>query len=111
MQPEEFGKRLKAVRKRSNLTQEGLGLELGVSKATVSSWERGKDSPKFSYLPDLKRILDVSLDELICGDEPESGSPIDQAVTTSNDGEAALLKAYRRLPIKRRKALLGLLGE
>jgi|TARA_R100000322_G_scaffold106051_2_gene67575 transcriptional regulator with XRE-family HTH domain len=109
MQTKEFGKRLRAARERSNLTQERLGMELGVSKTTVSSWELGNDPPRFSYLLELKRVLDVSLDELVYGHDADLRDA--QTITTSDDGEVALIKAYRRLTIKRRKALLGLIGE
>ncbi len=48
MQTKEFGKRLRAARERSNLTQEPMGMELGVSKTNDSSWELGNDPPRFS---------------------------------------------------------------
>lgn len=108
----DFPGRLRAARKREGLTQEQLGFELSVTKSSVSAWETGQETPSFRLLPVLKRVLGVSLDELLCG-EGETGAVAEAKVSyvlpTRNDTEAALLKAFRRLSVKHRKALLALL--
>ena len=52
----------------------------------------------------------MSLDDLVCGAETDAAPANDPQRVARNDDEAALLKAYRKLPAKRRQALLNLLG-
>jgi|TARA_R110002073_G_scaffold89451_1_gene211878 transcriptional regulator with XRE-family HTH domain len=107
----DFPTRLKAARRQLGLTQEQLAFELNSTKASISAWENGREAPRFSLLPQLSAVLQVSLDALILG---EGGSVDDSAsehvVRTRNEAEVALLKAYRHLPAKRRQALLDMLG-
>ena len=109
-----FPERLKSARLRLGLTQEQSGYELNVTKASVSAWENGREAPGFRLLPSLREVLAVSLDELLCGLGGEAGAEKQAALAsyelfTRNEDEATLLKAFRRLPVKRRKALLGMI--
>jgi len=107
-----FPERFKAARLRLGLTQEQLGFELDLTKASVSAWENGREAPSFRLLPQIRAILGVSLDELICGDQAAtdpSASGTESGISTRSEAEAQLLKAYRRLPARRRKALLDML--
>lgn len=61
-------------RKKSGLSQEELAARLGISRQSVSKWERGEASPDTENLIRLARIYGVSLDDLVNGivpDEPE----------------------------------------
>lgn len=107
-----FPERFKAARLRLGLTQEQLGFELDLTKASVSAWENGREAPSFRLLPQIRAILEVSLDELICGDQAarDSAAPgAEPGISTRSEAEVQLLKAYRRLPARRRKALLDML--
>lgn len=106
-----FQERLKSARQRLGLTQEALAEELNVTKASVSAWENGREKPGFRLLPKLRVVLDVSLDDLICGLDADRELPAEQPLVARNEDEADLLKAYRKLPAKRRKAWLELLGK
>lgn len=64
-----FGDRLKAARAAASLTQEALGLAVGVSKQAVSDWENGRQFPNPQAWPLLREHLPITLDELICGDD------------------------------------------
>lgn len=61
----EFGEKLKRLRKEKNLTQEELGKELYVSRATVSSWEVGRTYPDVTTLIKISDLFSVSLDILL----------------------------------------------
>ena len=50
MNPEEFGKILKKLREKKNLTQKVIAKELNVSNNTVSKWEMGKNMPDLETL-------------------------------------------------------------
>jgi transcriptional regulator with XRE-family HTH domain len=108
-----FPERFKAARLRLGLTQEQLGFELDLTKASVSAWENGREAPSFRLLPQIRAILGVSLDELICGEQEARDTVVpgdEPVISTRTEAEAELLRAFRRLPVKRRKALLEMIG-
>ncbi len=53
------------LRKQKSLTQEELANALGVTNQAVSKWESAQCCPDIQLLPDLAKIFDVSIDELI----------------------------------------------
>lgn len=65
-----FGERLRDAREAARMTQEELGFALGVTNSAVSGWERGREVPSFALLSKLRGLVKISLDELICGDQP-----------------------------------------
>lgn len=60
-----FGERLKSLRKAAGITQQELADNLGVHLQTVSKWERGISEPDFSLLGDLASALGVTLEKLL----------------------------------------------
>lgn len=68
-QNETMGRRIAALRKQKNLTQDALAQELGVSPQAVSKWEHDLSCPDISILPQLARVLGVSTDYLLGGGE------------------------------------------
>lgn len=58
-------------RKQNGLSQEELAEKLGISRQSVSKWERGEASPDTENLIRLARIYGVTLDELVNGIAPE----------------------------------------
>ena len=71
MNQEKIGKFIALSRKRKNLTQEALAEKLGVSKNAVSKWERGLSLMDISLLKPLSQLLDISILELLNGEEIE----------------------------------------
>ena len=68
-----LGKRIATLRKEKELKQDDLAEMLGVSPQAVSKWENDLTCPDISILPQLAKILGVSVDELLTGhskDEP-----------------------------------------
>lgn len=68
---ESIGNRISKYRKEKGLTQEELAAKLGVSSQAVSKWENDASCPDISLLPQLCRILGVSVDELLTGERNE----------------------------------------
>lgn len=52
------------------ITQEDLANFIGVSKASVSKWETGQSFPDITYLPQLAKFFNTSIDDLM-GYEPQ----------------------------------------
>lgn len=63
-----IGKFISTIRKENNLTQEQLGLKLGITKNAVSKWERGLSLMDISLLEPLSEILGVSIEEILNGE-------------------------------------------
>ena len=60
-----FGENLQTVRKKNQLSQEGLAEMLGVSRQAVSKWELGEGYPEVDKLLLLSKKLNISLDSLL----------------------------------------------
>ena len=60
--------KLKELRKELGLTQEEVAERLHVSRAAIARWETGKGIPDISNLITISEVFDISLDELIKGD-------------------------------------------
>ena len=69
-----FGENLQAIRKKNQLSQEGLAEMLGVSRQAVSKWELGEGYPEVDKLLILSKKLNVSLDSLL-GEEIKPTAP------------------------------------
>ncbi len=67
MQEEKFGKIIKEIRKKNNLTQKDLADKYHVTYQAVSKWENGKNMPDVTILKEISKDFNVSLDDLIDG--------------------------------------------
>lgn len=65
----ETANRLMQYRKKAGLSQEELADKLGVSRQAVSKWECAESSPDTDNLIALAKIYNISLDELINGED------------------------------------------
>ena len=65
----EFNEKLQALRKQKNMTQEELAQALFVSRTAISKWESGRGFPSIDSLKAIARFFDISLDELLSGEE------------------------------------------
>ena len=63
------GQAVKRLRERLGLTQAALAEKLSVSAKTVSKWETGRGFPDISLLEPLAAVLQISLPELLSGEE------------------------------------------
>lgn len=64
----EIGKKLKAARQGSGLTQEQVAERLYVSRQTISNWENEKSYPDIVSVIRLSDLYSISLDDLLKGD-------------------------------------------
>lgn len=77
MDSKKVGAFIAVNRRKKRLTQEQLGERLGVSNKTISRWENGNYMPDLSLLVPLSKELDISLNELLAGEEIEEEKAIE----------------------------------
>ncbi len=61
------GKMIKKLRESRGLTQSALADILMISDKTISKWETGKGYPDISLLEGLSKALNISITELLLG--------------------------------------------
>ena len=64
------GKRINTIRRNLGLTMEQFGNELGVSKAVVNNWEKGRNLPNKANLLLIANIAKVKVETLLGKKEP-----------------------------------------
>lgn len=67
MDQKEFGKLIKEIRKKNNLTQKDLANKYNVTYQAVSKWENGKNMPDVSLIKEISKDFNVSIDDLLEG--------------------------------------------
>lgn len=70
--PEEFGKRLKALREKVNYSMMAFGKEIGTSASRIKNWEEGKSVPSASWIVKISNRFDISVEELLKGKEEKT---------------------------------------
>jgi transcriptional regulator with XRE-family HTH domain len=70
--------RLVSLRKENKLSQEALAEKLGLSRQSISKWERAEASPDTDNLIALAELYGMSLDELL-GNEPVKSEKTEKA--------------------------------
>lgn len=69
MNTQKVGSQIAMLRKAKGITQNELGERIGVSFQAVSKWERGETLPDTAILPDLAKILETTIDNILLGSE------------------------------------------
>lgn len=65
----DVGQRLKQRRNELQLKQDYVAEKLGITRQTMSNWENGRSYPDIERIIRLSEIYDLSLDELLKGDQ------------------------------------------
>ena len=63
-----IGKFIASKRKEQGLTQLQLAEKLGITDRAVSKWETGKSLPDASLMPELCKLLKITINDLLCGE-------------------------------------------
>lgn len=64
----DLGKNILKLRKQLQLSQEQLGMKVGVTRQTISNWELNETVPDAKQLLALSKVLDISIDALVDND-------------------------------------------
>ena len=83
------------------IEQKQLAMELNITANAVSNWEAGRSRPDVSLLPELCRILGISIYELYGLQDPN----------TQSEKEKRHLEHYRQLKPGNRNLVDGLIGN
>ena len=67
MNQNEFGKLIKEIRKKNNLTQKDLADKYNVTYQAVSKWENGKNMPDISLIKEISKDFNVDIEDLLEG--------------------------------------------
>lgn len=106
-----FSERLKMLRKERGYTQDDIAALLGVSKQTISGYERGVRRPSFEYLDKLGDFFNVDLSFLLGNTDVRGCFPRHDTsfnVALSPD-EMNMLYAFRSASKDTRAAVLRIL--
>ena len=72
MDQQKIGKFIAECRKEKNLTQIQLADKLNITDRAVSKWENGKTMPDSSLMLELCDVLDITVNDLLCGEKVSS---------------------------------------
>lgn len=71
MNQEKFGKLIKDIRKKNNLTQKQIADKYNVTYQAVSKWENGLNMPDTYLIKQISKDFGISIDELLDGEYKE----------------------------------------
>lgn len=66
-----LGERIKEFRYMEGLSQEGLAEKLNVSRQAITKWESDNGVPDIDNLVSLSRLMGITLDELVLGEQKD----------------------------------------
>lgn len=93
-----FGRMLSYYRKLNKLTQQQLGEKIGVSDATIGTYERGEREPSFETEEALADLFNVSILTLRgFNDDPETVRLLSYFEALNATGRAEALKRVEEL--------------
>lgn len=97
-----FATRIKALRTKNNLSQDGLAKKLKVTKSRVAMWESSGTIPRNDVLRELSSLFSVSVDYLLGNEQMENQCPDNKRLQVLQRGlskldDAGLEKAQKIL--------------
>lgn len=97
-----IGKFIAKKRKEKIITQEQLAERLGVSNKTISKWETGKCLTDYSNIESLCCALDITMAELLDGEEDE------KSIHTHDNQQVLKMLEETQVLKKKKKLLIGI---
>lgn len=95
---ETFGNRLRALRKKSGLTQEQLAETVGVNPITISWWENDKFLPKTQSIKALAKALGVSEADLLNDSPPDNSGRWVLSITVRQELKEEVIDLAKPIP-------------
>lgn len=99
----DFGNRIKALREKKGITQLQLATDMGMSKQSMNSYEKGKHSPDIELLAKLANYFECSTDYLVGLSE----HPSKKDSQCYFEDMSRLSQTLLKLPLRLREVWLG----
>ena len=113
----QIGKFIAEKRKEQGMTQMQLAEALGITDRAVSKWETGRSLPDASIMLELCKILKITVNELLCGEElsmenynEKTEKALLEMVKQKEEADRRLLKMEILIGILSALFLVALLG-
>ncbi len=100
MDVQKIGAFLAELRKERNLTQDELGVQIGVTNKTISRWENGNYLPPVEMLQILSNKFEVSINEILNGERISNNDYKDiseQNLKTALINSDLVIKKHRKI--------------
>lgn len=94
-----IGKFIASKRKEQGLTQIQLAEKLGITDRAVSKWETGKSLPDASLMPELCKLLKITINDLLCGE-------VVSVENYNEKAEKALLEMVKKEEMQNKKLMM-----
>ena len=94
-----IGKFIASKRKEQGLTQLQLAEKLGITDRAVSKWETGKSLPDASLMPQLCKLLKITINDLLCGE-------VVSVENYNEKAEKALLEMVKKEEMQNKKLMM-----
>lgn len=113
----DLGKRIRLQRTLRKMSQETLGKAAGVTKGSISQYEKGLSTPSLSVLARMAAALQIPVETLLSGKTPETMASVAQKLLpymSLDDRIQALPEAMREfvlLSLKRAEAAAKVVPE
>lgn len=99
MEQVKIGKFIASKRKEHGLTQLQLAEKLGITDRAVSKWETGKSLPDASLMPELCKLLKITINDLLCGE-------VVSVENYNEKAEKALLEMVKKEETQNKKLMM-----
>lgn len=94
-----IGKFIASKRKEQGLTQLQLAEKLGITDRAVSKWETGKSLPDAYLMPELCKLLKITINDLLCGE-------VVSVENYNEKAEKALLEMVKKEEMQNKKLMM-----
>lgn len=94
-----IGKFIASKRKEQGLTQLQLAEKLCITDRAVSKWETGKSLPDASLMPELCKLLKITINDLLCGE-------VVSVENYNEKAEKALLEMVKKEEMQNKKLMI-----
>ena len=99
MEQVKIGKFIASKRKEQGLTQLQLAEKLGITDRAGSKWETGKSLPYASLMPELFKLLKITINDLLCGE-------VVSVENYNEKAEKALLEMVKKEEMQNKKLMM-----
>ncbi len=99
MEQVKIGKFIASKRKEQGLTQLQLAEKLGITDRAISKWETGKSLPDASLMPELCKLLKITINDLLCGE-------VVSVEKYNEKAEKALLEMVKKEEMQNKKLMM-----